>query len=97
MSDYASEIIRLDIPIDALRRIYVAEDQPAWSVNLRSKATLRKEAKRHFVDPSLAAAMLRATPERLLSDPTAFGALFESCSASRTRQPANARPAWPLC
>lgn len=64
--------------LDALRRIYVAEEQPAWSVNLRSKATLRREAKRHFVDPSLAAAMLRATPERLLSDPTVFGALFES-------------------
>ena len=64
--------------LDALRRIYVAEDQPAWAANLRSKATLRREAKRHFVDPSLAAAMLRATPERLLSDPTAFGALFES-------------------
>lgn len=64
--------------LDALRRIYVVEDQPAWSVSLRSKATLRKEAKRHFVDPSLAAAMLRATPERLLADLTVFGALFES-------------------
>lgn len=71
--------------LDALRRIYVAEDQPAWSVNLRSKATLRKEAKRHLVDPSLAAAMLRATPERLLSDPTAFGALFESLAVRDLR------------
>ena len=64
--------------LDALRRIFVVEDQPAWSASLRSKATLRKEAKRHFVDPSLAAAMLRATPERLLSDHVAFGYLFES-------------------
>ena len=71
--------------LDALRRIYVAEDQPAWSVSLRSKATLRREAKRHFVDPSLAAAMLRATPERLLSDPTAFGALFESLAVRDLR------------
>ena len=71
--------------LDALRRIYVAEDQPAWSVNLRSKATLRKEAKRHFVDPSLAAAMMRATPERLLSDPTTFGALFESLAVRDLR------------
>ncbi len=71
--------------LDALRRIYVAEDQPAWPVNLRSKATLRKEAKRHFVDPSLAATMLRATPERLLSDPTAFGALFESLAVRDLR------------
>lgn len=64
--------------LDALRRIYVVEDQPAWAVSLRSKATLRKEAKRHFADPSLAAAMLRATPERLMGDHTAFGCLFES-------------------
>jgi len=64
--------------LDALHRIFVIEDQPAWSVNLRSKATLRREPKRHLVDPSLAAAMLRTTPERLLSDPSTFGFLFES-------------------
>ncbi|MDE0700698.1 MAG: DUF4143 domain-containing protein [Acidimicrobiaceae bacterium] len=64
--------------LDALRRVFVIEDQSAWSVNLRSKAILRREPKRHFVDPSLAAAMLRATPQRLLSDPSAFGFLFES-------------------
>ena len=64
--------------LDALRRVFVVEDQPAWSVSLRSKATLRREPKRHFVDPSLAAAMSRITPERLLSDPTTFGCLFES-------------------
>jgi len=55
--------------LDALHRIFVIEDQPAWSVNLRSKATLRREPKRHLVDPSLAAAMLRTTPERLLAGP----------------------------
>ncbi len=71
--------------LDALRRIYVVEDQPAWAVSLRSKATLRKEAKRHFADPSLAAAMLRATPERLMSDLTAFGCLFESLAVRDLR------------
>ncbi len=71
--------------LDALRRIHIAEEQPAWSVSLRSKATLRREAKRHFVDPSLAAALLRATPERLLSDPTTFGALFESLAVRDLR------------
>jgi hypothetical protein len=35
-------------------------------------------AKRHFVDPSLAVAALRATPERLLQDLNLFGFLFES-------------------
>lgn len=71
--------------LEALRRIFIVEDQPAWSVNLRSKATLRREAKRHFVDPSLAVAMLRASPERLLTDPTLFGLLFESLAVRDLR------------
>ena len=64
--------------LEALRRIFIVEDQPAWPVSLRSKAVLRREAKRHFVDPSLAAALVGATPERLMGDHTLFGLLFES-------------------
>ncbi|MCY3952025.1 MAG: DUF4143 domain-containing protein [bacterium] len=71
--------------LEALRRIFVVEDQPAWSVNLNSRATLRKEAKRHFVDPSLAAAMLRVTPDRLLSNHVVFGQLFESLTVRDLR------------
>ena len=56
----------------------MVEDQPAWSVSLRSRTTLRRAPKRHFVDPSLATSMLRASPERLLADPETFGLLFES-------------------
>lgn len=62
----------------ALERIFVVEPQPAWSVELRSRATLRKTSKLHFVDPSLAASSLRATPRRLLADPETLGLLFES-------------------
>ena len=64
--------------LDALERIFVVEDQPAWSVGMRSRTTLRKAPKRHFVDPSLAAWMLRASPERLLADHETLGLLFES-------------------
>jgi hypothetical protein len=64
--------------LDALRRIFVVEEQPAWSVSLRSRASLRKQAKRHFVDPSLAAFLLHASPQRLLADPETLGLLFES-------------------
>jgi predicted AAA+ superfamily ATPase len=64
--------------LDVLERLMVVEDQPAWSTHLRSSATLRKSPKRHFVDPSLAAAALRATPETLLADLNFFGLLFES-------------------
>lgn len=64
--------------LDSLQRIMVIEDQPAWAPHLRSRSTARKAAKRHFVDPSLAAAALRATPEKLLADPNFLGLLFES-------------------
>jgi uncharacterized protein len=64
--------------LDALRRLMVIEDQPAWAPHLRSKYALRQAAKRHFVDPSLAVAALRATPERLMGDMNLLGFLFES-------------------
>lgn len=56
----------------------VVENQPAWAPRLRSRARLRSAPKRHFCDPSLAAAALQATPERLLRDLTYLGFLFES-------------------
>jgi len=62
----------------ALSRLFIIEDVPAWSPALRSRAILRSAAKRHFVDPSLAAAALDATPEKLLRDPETLGLLFES-------------------
>ncbi len=64
--------------VDALRRVFVVEDQPAWSARLRSRAILRKSAKRHLVDPSLAAAALHADPKRFWQDLASFGFLFES-------------------
>lgn len=64
--------------IEALRRLFIIEDQPAWSPALRSRGILRGTSKRHFVDPSLAVAALGADPERLLADPETLGLLFES-------------------
>lgn len=64
--------------LDALEQLMVVEDQPAWSPHLRSRAILREAPKRHFVDPSLAVAALRATPKRLLDDLRFLGFLFES-------------------
>lgn len=62
----------------ALERLMIVEDQPAWAPHLRSRSILRRSPKRHFVDPSLAVAALRASPERLLEDLSLFGLLFES-------------------
>ena len=64
--------------LDILERLYVVENQPAWSTRLRSKAYLRKSPKRHFVDPSIAVAALKTNPEGLLHDFNTFGCLFES-------------------
>ncbi len=64
--------------LDALDRLMVVENQPAWSPHLRSRTTLREAPVRHFVDPSLAVAALRATPPRLTVDLEFLGLLFES-------------------
>lgn len=64
--------------LNALRRIFVVEDLPAWSPAMRSKTTIRTSPKRHFIDPSIATAVLRATPDTLLDDFNTFGLLFES-------------------
>jgi len=64
--------------IDALSRVFVVEDVPAWSPALRSKSRLREAPKRHFVDPSLAVAALGARPERLVREVDTLGLLFES-------------------
>ena len=64
--------------IDALKKIFVIEDLPAWSPKLRSRTAIRTTSKRHFTDPSIAAASLRATPKKLLADFNTFGFLFES-------------------
>ena len=64
--------------LDALRRLMVYEEQPAWSPRLRSRSVLRGAPKRHFVDPSLAVAALGADPERLLAELEYMGFLFES-------------------
>lgn len=64
--------------LGALDRIFVTENLPAWNPALRSKTAIRTSPKRQFVDPSIAAAVLRLTPSGLLEDFNYFGFLFES-------------------
>ncbi len=64
--------------LSALKRLFIVEDLSAWSPDLRSKSILRKAPKRHFIDPSLAVAALRADRARLLDDLNLLGLLFES-------------------
>jgi predicted AAA+ superfamily ATPase len=64
--------------LNALNRIFVTEDVPAWNPSLRSKTAIRASAKRQFVDPSIASAVMRLSPNSLLDDFSYFGFLFES-------------------
>lgn len=64
--------------IEALKRLYVVEEMPAWNPNLRSKTAVRTVSTRHFTDPSIACAALGIGPEDLIHDMKTFGLLFES-------------------
>jgi len=70
---------------NALRRIFVVEPLPAWSPSLRSKTAIRTSAKHHFVDPSIATAVMRINPGALLQDFEYFGFLFEALCARDIR------------
>ena len=71
--------------MSALRRIFIVDDVPAWSPALRSKTTIRTSVKRHFVDPSVATAIMRISPDRLVRDFNTFGFLFEDLCARDLR------------
>jgi hypothetical protein len=62
---------------NALKKLFVTEDMPTWSPNLRSKTAIRTTPTRHMSDPSIAAAALGAGPGALIADLETFGLLFE--------------------
>lgn len=64
--------------LEALRKIFVVEDMPAWNPNLRSKTAIRTADTRYFVDPSIATAALGLGPSDLLNDLNTTGFLFET-------------------
>lgn len=64
--------------VNALRKIFVVEDMPAWNPNLRSKTAIRSSDTRYYIDPSIAAAALGIGPSDLLNDLNTFGFLFET-------------------
>ncbi|MDR3282677.1 MAG: DUF4143 domain-containing protein [Candidatus Methanoplasma sp.] len=64
--------------INALKSIYMIEEQEAWAPSLRSRSRVRTSPKIHFSDPSLAVALLRAAPDILMKEVRTAGFLFES-------------------
>lgn len=63
---------------NALRKIFVIEDMPAWNPNLRSKTAIRTSDTRYFIDPSIATASLGLGPEDLTNDLNTMGLFFET-------------------
>lgn len=64
--------------LDIFKRLFLLENQPPFATKIRSSVRVKQAEKRHFVDPSLPCALLRATPERLIGDLETFGFLFEA-------------------
>lgn len=63
---------------NALRKIFVIEDMPAWNPNLRSKTAIRTSDTRYFIDSSIATASLGLGPEDLIKDLNTMGLFFET-------------------
>lgn len=64
--------------INALKKIFVVDEVPAWNPNLRSKTVVRTSDTRYFIDPSIAVASLGLGPDDLINDLNTFGFIFEN-------------------
>lgn len=64
--------------LDVFNRLFLLDNQPPYATKIRLSVRVKQAEKRHFADPSLACALLRATPEMLLNDLETLGFLFEA-------------------
>jgi len=64
--------------IEAFSKLLVIDETESWTPRLRSKTAIRTTSTKHFVDPSIATAVLDATPNDLMNDLNTFGLLFEN-------------------
>ncbi|MBQ6864831.1 MAG: ATP-binding protein [Clostridia bacterium] len=68
----------ISVYLDIFTRLFLLDNQPPFASNIRSSVRLKQAEKRHFADPSLACALLKATPDRLINDLETLGFLFEA-------------------
>ena len=64
--------------LDVLNRLFLTDNQKPYGTQLRSSVRIKQAEKRHLSDPSLACALLNATPEILMRDLNTLGFLFEA-------------------
>ncbi len=64
--------------LDIFKRLFITDNQLPFAPSIRSSVRIKQAEKRHFSDPSLAAVILKATPDKLLNDLETLGFLFEA-------------------
>lgn len=70
---------------DALRKLFVIEDMPAWNPNIRSKTAIQNSNTRYLIDPSIATSALAVSPSDLINDLHSFGFFFEAMAVRDLR------------
>ena len=68
----------ISLYLTLFERMFLIENQKAFSSNIRSSTRIKQADKRHFVDPSLACALLNASTDMLINDLKTLGFLFEA-------------------
>lgn len=76
--DEAIDIDTIATYLDVFNRLFLLDNQLPFSANIRSSVRVKQAEKRHFCDPALACALLKATPDKLIGDLETFGFLFEA-------------------
>lgn len=76
--------------VDALKKLFVVEDMPAWNPNLRSSVPHQTSDTRYFTDPSIAAGALQIGPQDLINDLRTMGLFFEAMAVRDLRVYADA-------
>jgi predicted AAA+ superfamily ATPase len=71
--------------LEALRGLYVLEEQQPWAEAVRSKVAMRTAPVRRYCDPSIPAVILGLSEGKLLTDFNTFGLLFESLAVRDLR------------
>ncbi len=64
--------------LDIFKRLFIIDNQRPFAANIRSSVRVKQAEKRHFCDPSIACALLKATPNMLINDLQTLGFLFEA-------------------
>lgn len=64
--------------LEAFATLYLVEKVFGWDAPVKARSRRKVKPKVYFCDPSLGAAALSVTPERLISQTQVFGTLFES-------------------